>query len=233
VPFWCLREAAGAAGAEQVSGVLFDLGVSSRQIDDPERGFSYRQDGPLDMRMGPDAKQTAADVVNGYSEPDLLRVLREYGEERQAGRIVRALSRRRQDSPLLRTDDLRQVVVEATTGPHPQKCLARVFQAVRIEVNGELALLGSSLEQAADLLVPGGRVVVLSYHSLEDRIVKNVFRNRVKGCTCPPDFPVCRCGFVPTLRLVTRRSMRAQEAEVAKNPRSRSASLRAAGRLPS
>jgi len=231
MPFWRLQEAMDLAGLTRVHGVLFDLGLSSRQIDDAQRGFSYEQDGPLDMRMGPDAEQTAADVVNGSDEADLIRILRSYGEERQAQQIVRSICRRRLSSPIERTGELRQIVTEATPGPHLQKRLARVFQAIRIAVNGELDRLEESLDAAADVLLPGGRLAVLSYHSLEDRIVKLVFRSRVKGCTCPPDLPICRCGRTPSLKVITPKGVRATPLEVSRNPRARSATLRVAERL--
>jgi 16S rRNA (cytosine1402-N4)-methyltransferase len=213
------------------SGVLFDLGVSSMQLDDPERGFSYRGDGPLDMRADRRQSTTAADVVNGYDEGSLARVLARHGEERFAGRIARAVVAAR---PLSTTGQLAEIVRDAIPAParrrggHPAK---RTFQAIRIEVNGELATLGAAIDRAIDLLVPGGRCVVLAYHSGEDRIVKDRFAEAVTGgCVCPPRLP-CVCGAVPRVRLVWRGAHRPGPAELAANPRSESARLRAAEKL--
>jgi len=214
-----------------VSGVLFDLGVSSMQLDDPERGFSYRGDGPLDMRADRRQSTTAADVVNRYDEVSLARVLARHGEERFARRIARAVVAAR---PLTTTGQLADVVREAIPAParrrggHPAK---RTFQAIRIEVNGELTTLGVTLDRAIDLLVPGGRCVVLAYHSGEDRIVKDRFvEAETGGCICPPQLP-CVCGAVPRVRLVWRGAHRPSPAELAANPRSESARLRAAEKL--
>jgi 16S rRNA (cytosine1402-N4)-methyltransferase len=214
-----------------VSGILFDLGVSSMQLDDPERGFSYRGDGPLDMRADRRQSTTAADVVNGYDELALARILARHGEERFARRIARAIVAAR---PLSTTGRLAEVVRDAIPAParrrggHPAK---RTFQAIRIEVNGELVSLGATIDRAIDLLVPGGRCAVLAYHSGEDRIVKARFADAVTGgCICPPDLP-CVCGAVPRVRLVWRGSHRPGEAELAANPRSESARLRAAEKL--
>ncbi len=214
-----------------VSGVLFDLGVSSMQLDDPGRGFSYRGDGPLDMRADRRQPTTAADVVNGYDVAALARVLARHGEERFAGRVARAIVAAR---PVSTTGQLAEVVRDAIPAParrrggHPAK---RTFQAIRIEVNGELATLGATIDRAIDLLVPGGRCVVLAYHSGEDRIVKDRFAEAVTGgCVCPPRLP-CVCGAVPRVRLVWRGSHRPGPAELAANPRSESARLRAAEKL--
>ena len=214
-----------------VSGVLFDLGVSSMQLDQPDRGFSYRGDGPLDMRADRRQATTAADVVNGYDERSLARVIARHGEERFAGRIARAIVAAR---PLSTTDQLAEVVRDAIPAParrrggHPAK---RTFQAIRIEVNGELVTLGAAIDRALDLLVPGGRCAVLAYHSGEDRIVKDRFNQAVTGgCTCPPNLP-CVCGAVPRARLVWRGAHRPGPAELATNPRSESARLRAAEKL--
>ncbi|CAA9271896.1 MAG: 16S rRNA (cytosine(1402)-N(4))-methyltransferase [uncultured Acidimicrobiales bacterium] len=222
---------AGLGRAGGVSGVLFDLGVSSMQLDDPERGFSYRGEGPLDMRADRRQPTTAADIVNGYDEVSLARVLARHGEERFARRIARAIVAAR---PLATTGQLADVVREAIPAParrrggHPAK---RTFQAIRIEVNGELATLGATLDRALDLLVPGGRCVVLAYHSGEDRIVKDRFGEAVTGgCVCPPQLP-CVCGAVPRARLVWRGAHRPGPAELAANPRSESARLRAAEKL--
>lgn len=218
-------------GHAAVSAVLFDLGVSSMQLDDPERGFSYRGDGPLDMRADRRQRLTAADVVNGYDEADLRRVLAIHGEERFAGRIARAIVAAR---PLVTTGQLADVVRDAIPAParrrggHPAK---RSFQAIRIEVNGELATLAETVDTAIDLLVPGGRCAVLAYHSGEDRIVKARFTDAATGgCTCPPGLP-CACGAVPRARLVWRGAHRPGPAELAANPRSESARLRVAEKL--
>jgi 16S rRNA (cytosine1402-N4)-methyltransferase len=226
-----LEDVVAALALDGVSGVLFDLGVSSMQLDDPERGFSYRGDGPLDMRADRRQSMTAADVVNGYDEVSLARVLARHGEERFARRIARAIVAAR---PLTTTGRLADVVREAIPAParrrggHPAK---RTFQAIRIEVNGELTTLGATLDRAIDLLVPGGRCVVLAYHSGEDRIVKDRFvEAETGGCTCPPRLP-CACGAVPRVRLVWRGAHRPTPAELAANPRSESARLRAAEKL--
>lgn len=215
-----------------VSGVLFDLGVSSPQLDRAERGFSYRGDAALDMRMDPEQRRTAADVVNTIDERDLVAILRDNGEGRLAGRIARALVRAR---PLHTTGQLVEVVRDAIpaparrTGGHPAK---RVFQALRIEVNDELRVLPVAVDAAVDVLAPGGRIVVLSYHSGEDRLVKQRLAHAATGgCTCPPALP-CVCGAVPTVRLLNRGARKPTVAEVRGNPRAESARLRAAERLP-
>jgi 16S rRNA (cytosine1402-N4)-methyltransferase len=216
---------------EPIAGVVFDLGVSSMQLDDAGRGFSYRGDGPLDMRADRRQPLTAADVVNGYDEADLARVLAGHGEERFARRIAKAIVAAR---PLTTTAQLAELVRDAIPAParrrggHPAK---RTFQALRIEVNGELVTLGETIDAALDLLVAGGRCVVLAYHSGEDRIVKERFvAAETGGCTCPPQLP-CVCGAVPTVRLVWRGAHRPGPAELAANPRSESARLRAAEKL--
>jgi 16S rRNA (cytosine1402-N4)-methyltransferase len=228
--FDALDEVLDSAGIETVAAILLDLGISSMHVDEPERGFSYRQDGPLDMRMGPDAPRTAADVVNGYDEAELARVLRVLGEERFAGRIARAVVAAR---PITRTTELAALVRDAIpaatrrTGGHPA---TRTFQALRIEVNGELEALERVLPAAIDRLGPDGVIVVLAYHSLEDRLVKRAFTDAAKGCNCPPDLPVCACGRVPLVDLLVRRPERASDEEIAKNPRASAVRLRAARR---
>jgi len=226
-----LREVAGEEGLEALSGVLFDLGVSSPQLDRAERGFSHRGEGPLDMRMDPDDERSAADVVNGLPEAELARLLRTYGDERHAGRIARAIVAAR---PLRTTAELAEVVRDAIPAParrrggHPAR---RTFQAVRIEVNAELAVLPGALDAAVDLLAPGGRCVVLAYHSGEDRIVKDRFRQAATGgCTCPPGLP-CTCGAEPRVRLLKRGAWKPSAGEVAANPRAGSARLRAVEKL--
>jgi 16S rRNA (cytosine1402-N4)-methyltransferase len=208
--------------------VLLDLGVSSMQLDLPERGFSYSVDAPLDMRMDPSAELDAADLVNGASERDLADIFRRYGEERYARQIARAIVRRR---PLATTFELVDAIRSAIPRPqsfgdgHPAK---RVFQALRIAVNDELGALERALPAAFAMLRPGGRLAAISFHSLEDRIVKEFMREGERGCTCPPDFPICVCGKEPVLRAVSRRPIRPGGDEVAHNPRSASARLRVA-----
>jgi 16S rRNA (cytosine1402-N4)-methyltransferase len=218
-------------GIASVRGVLFDLGVSSPQLDEASRGFSFRNDGPLDMRMDPGQELSAATVVNEYPEADLVRVIRDYGEERFATRVARSIIRNR---PVAKTGDLAEIVKAAIpaatrrTGGHPAR---RTFQAIRIEVNRELDALERALPEAIDALEPGGRVAVISYHSLEDRIVKRTFAEAANGCTCPPDFPVCVCGAEAQIRILTRRPVRPPAEESERNPRASSARLRVAERL--
>jgi 16S rRNA (cytosine1402-N4)-methyltransferase len=229
-PFWELKGILRSRGVAAVCGVLFDLGVSSHQIDTAQRGFSFQEDGPLDMRMGPDATRTAEDVVNGYDRDALVRIFRTYGEERASRRIAEAICRRRAEAPIRRTRELSRIVREAAGGSHPQKALARIYQAIRIEVNDELGRLEEALTSAIDVLSAGGRLAVLSYHSLEDRAVKQTFAEAARGCICPPDMPVCGCGRKPALKVLTRRGVKAGPEEVARNPRARSATLRVAER---
>ena len=222
----------------QVDGVdcfLFDLGVSSPQLDIPERGFSYHEDAPLDMRMSPGNNTlTAAEVINTYDEADLARILRAFGDERHASRIAREVVRRRAKAPIETTLELVDAVKAAIPaadrrhGGHPAR---KTFQALRIEVNHELDVLERGLRAAVRWLNPGGRIFVISYHSLEDRITKHVFSELSRGCTCPPDLPVCVCGNVPALRVRTRRPLVATDEEVRLNPRARSAKARVAERL--
>ena len=222
----------------EVPGVdcfLFDLGVSSPQLDIPERGFSYHEDAPLDMRMNSgNHTLTAAEVVNTYNEADLTRILRVYGDERFASRIARRIVERRSKAPVETTLQLVEIVKEAIPaaarrhGGHPAR---KTFQALRIEVNHELDVLDRGLRAAVRWANPGGRICVISYHSLEDRIVKHVFSELSQGCTCPPDLPVCVCGHVPIVNVRTRRPLVASDEEVAANPRSRSALMRVAVKL--
>jgi 16S rRNA (cytosine1402-N4)-methyltransferase len=211
--------------------ILLDVGVSSMQIDRPERGFSYATDAPLDMRMDPSGEVTAATIVNTWDERRLTTIFRRYGEERYAGPIARAIVRRRAERAFFRTGDLVDVVKTSIPTParfgegHPAK---RVFQALRIAVNDELGQLEAALPAAVEMLRPGGRLAVISFHSLEDRIVKQFMVARAKGCTCPPDFPVCACGKEPELRLLTRKPVRPSAAELDANPRATSARLRVA-----
>ena len=220
-----------AGNGVRADGILLDLGVSSMQLDRPERGFSYAADAPLDMRMDPSADLTAADVVNETNEWELADIFRRYGEERYARQIARAIVRRRSKQPFERTGDLVEVIKQAMPAParfgegHPAK---RVFQALRIEVNDELGALERALPAALEMLRPHGHLAVISFHSLEDRIVKRFLRDGEHGCTCPPDFPVCACGATPTLRAIPRRAIRPAAAEIARNPRSASARMRVA-----
>jgi 16S rRNA (cytosine1402-N4)-methyltransferase len=211
--------------------ILLDLGVSSMQLDQPQRGFSYAVDAPLDMRMDPSADMTAADYVNELSERDLELVFKRYGEERYARSIAREIGRRRKQHPFERTGELVDAIKAAIPAParfgdgHPAR---RVFQALRIAVNDELGQLDDALPAAVDMLRPGGRLAVISFHSLEDRIVKRYFRDEQKGCICPPDFPVCACGREPVVRVLTPRAVRPTARETAANPRAASARLRVA-----
>jgi 16S rRNA (cytosine1402-N4)-methyltransferase len=226
-----LSEVMRDEGFDEASGVLFDLGVSSPQLDRPERGFSYRDDGPLDMRMDRTQPRTAATVVNEYDEERLAEVIASYGDERFAGRVARAIVAAR---PLRTTGELADVVrraIPAATrrrGGHPAR---RTFQAIRLEVNDELRVLPDALDRAIDVLAPGGRCAVLAYHSGEDRIVKAAFRRAATGgCTCPPDLP-CTCGAEPTVRLLKRGAWKPSDDEIERNPRAESARLRAVQRL--
>ncbi len=215
-------------GIEKIDGMLLDIGVSSHQLDEGERGFSYQQDAPLDMRMNPDKPFSAYDVINGYNEEELNRVIFTYGEERWAKRIAQFIVKERQDRPIESTGRLVEVIKKAVPkgarkdGPHPAK---RTFQAIRIEVNGELDVLQQAIDAAAGRLAPGGRLCIITFHSLEDRIVKEAFR-RLDPCVCPPEFPVCVCGKKPFGRVLTRKPILPGKEELEQNPRARSAKLR-------
>jgi 16S rRNA (cytosine1402-N4)-methyltransferase len=215
-----------AANDVEASVLLIDLGVSSMQLDRPERGFSYAHDAPLDMRMDPSAELSAREIVNEWDERELAQIFRRYGEERYARQIARAIVARR---PLETTAELVDVIRSAIPAParfgegHPAK---RVFQALRIAVNDELGAIERALPAALEMLRPGGRLAVISFHSLEDRIVKNFLREAERGCTCPPDFPICVCGQKPVMRALSRKPIRPSADEVARNPRSASARLR-------
>jgi 16S rRNA (cytosine1402-N4)-methyltransferase len=223
-----------AENGVRADAVLLDLGVSSMQLDRPERGFSYAVDAPLDMRMDPSAEYSARELVNETGERELAKIFQTYGEERYARQIARAIARRRGKQPYETTGELVETIKASIPAParfgegHPAK---RVFQALRIEVNDELGSLERALPAALELLKPEGRLAVISFHSLEDRIVKRFLRNAEHGCTCPPDFPVCACGAKPTLRATPRRAIRPSAAEVARNPRSQSARLRVATKV--
>ena len=218
-----------AENGVRADAILLDLGVSSMQLDRPERGFSYAADAPLDMRMDPSADYSARELVNEADARELERIFRRYGEERFARQIARAIVRRRRRQPFERTGDLVDTIKAAIPAParfgegHPAK---RVFQALRIAVNDELDALEETLPAALDMLRPGGRVAVISFHSLEDRIVKHTFREWARGCTCPPEFPICVCGHEPELRVLTPKPIRPSAREAALNPRATSARLR-------
>lgn len=220
-------------GWQAVDGVLLDLGVSSMQVDTAERGFSFLKEAPLDMRFGPGVPQTAADLVNYLAEAELADLIYRYGEERRAYQVARAIVRAR---PLQTTTELAQVVTRAVTAGKPTRSgihpATRTFQALRIAVNGELEALESVLPQAVRVLHPGGRLAVISFHSLEDRMVKQFMRHEATDCICPPRQPVCTCGHKATLREIYRQPLYPQESEVAENPRARSARLRVAEKLP-
>ncbi len=222
-----------ATNGVKADAVLLDLGLSSMQVDRPERGFSYATDAPLDMRMDPSDEESAADVVNTWDARELEIIFRRYGEERYARQIARGIVRRRREQPITRTGELVDVIRASIPAParfgegHPAK---RVFQALRIEVNHELDSLEAGLPAALEMLRPGGRLAVISFHSLEDRIVKRFLRDRAKGCTCPPELPVCVCGHEPELRILTRKPMRPSSREIDRNPRAAPARLRAAVR---
>ena len=216
-------------GIGGLDGVILDLGVSSWQLDSAERGFSYMKDAPLDMRMDRSAGESAYEVVNGYTESELVRILREYGEEKIAGRIAVRIVREREKAPIRTTLQLAELVAgcyPAATRHKFGNPAKRTFQAIRIEVNGELEGLSEAVTALARRLVPGGRMAVITFHSLEDRIVKNAFRQMSLSCTCPPDFPVCVCGKVKEVELVNSKPITASAAELRENPRAESAKLR-------
>ncbi len=215
----------------QVDGILLDLGVSSHQIDMGERGFSFMISGPLDMRMSVLTKTTAEEIVNNYSESELERIFREFGEERMARPVAKAIVRERGNSQIRTTQQLVKIIEPLLPFQHRIKSLARIFQAIRIAVNQELENLQSFLNQSLDWLKSGGRLVIIAYHSLEDRLVKEFFAMQTNPCQCPPDLPVCACGKQPTVRVLTKKIIRPTEHEIKSNPRSRSAKLRAAEKI--
>lgn len=229
-----IKAALEGAGIGQIDGLLFDLGVSSWQLDNPERGFSYMNDAPLDMRMDRQAPLTAFDVVNGYDQARLREIFFRYGEERYAQRVAGAIAQARGQKPIETTLELADIIRGAMPAAarrekqHPAK---RCFQAIRIEVNGELSAAERAVSHGIDLLAPGGRIAVISFHSLEDRIVKQIFADRARGCTCPKEFPVCVCGKTPEIRLTPKGVITAGQQELEENPRARSAKLRVAEKL--
>jgi len=227
--FFDMRALLAEIGINEVSGVLLDLGVSSHQLDKHERGFSYKNDAPLDMRMDQGATLSARDVVNRYPEEELARVIWTYGEERFSRRIAERICRAREQSPIETTLQLAQIVREAIPAKYrnePQHPARRTFQALRIEVNGELRGLEQAVEEACDLLQKGGRLCIITFHSLEDRIVKQAFRRFENPCTCAPSAPICNCGKVPKAKVLTKKPLTASEEEEARNSRSTSAKLR-------
>ncbi len=219
---------------DKIDGAVLDLGVSSFQLDNAERGFSYMQDAPLDMRMNADDSFTAEDLLNTYSEKEIARIIKEYGEERWAARIAAFIVKARAQAPLTSTGQLVDIIKAAVPasarreGPHPAK---RTFQAIRIEVNDELGQLKKAVEEFCDVLAPGGRLAIITFHSLEDRIVKEIFARRVHPCTCPPEFPVCVGGKTPDIKKITGKPLTAGKEELLNNPRARSAKLRVAEKL--
>lgn len=221
-------------GIERVNGILLDLGVSSHQFNTPDRGFGFSLDAPLDMRMDQENGLTAFDIVNSSPEEELKKIIKDYGEEMMPGRIVRAISERRKLSPIRTTGELAAIIAGALPGHLKKKRIhpaTKTFQALRIAVNNELANLHNAIENGIDMLEEGGRFSVISFHSLEDRMVKNLFRSWEKGCICPPDFPVCCCNRKSKLKVPVRRAVMPEDAEIASNPRARSARLRTAIRI--
>ena len=216
---------------QKFDGLLLDLGVSSYQLDEAERGFSYMNDGKLDMRMNQNDSFTAYDVVNGYSEAKLTEIITDYGEENWANRIAKFIVQERAEKPLETTFELVDVIKKAIPaaarkdGPHPAK---RTFQAIRIEVNNELRIIEQTIEAAVSRLNKGGRIAIITFHSLEDRIVKNAYKKLAQGCTCPPEFPVCICGGKAKIKIITKKPIVPSDDEVENNPRARSAKLRVA-----
>lgn len=227
--FFEIKDVLDELGIQKINGAVLDLGVSSHQLDTAERGFSYQHDAPLDMRMNRQDSFSAKDVVNTYSEEQLADIIFKYGEDRWAKRIAEFIVREREKEEIVTTGRLVEVIKKAVPkgarqdGPHPAK---RTFQAIRIEVNGELAGLEQAIRDFIDVLAPGGRLSVITFHSLEDRIVKNVYAEAAKGCTCPPELPVCICGKKPQGKVITRKAISASDEELDLNPRARSAHLR-------
>lgn len=228
-----LKQALQEAGIHEVDGFVFDLGVSSHQLDTAERGFSYMQDGPLDMRMNQSGALTAETIVNTYSSEELYRIIWDYGEERWAKRIVQFILEAREEEPITSTSQLVDIIKRAIPakarqeGPHPAK---RTFQALRIEVNQELQILHDAFVDAVFMLKPKGRIAVITFHSLEDRITKQTFKELAQGCTCPPSLPMCVCHHVPTVK-AKNKAIEPSQREVEENPRARSAKLRVAVKL--
>lgn len=221
-------------GIKALDGILLDLGVSSHQLDTPERGFSYMHDAPLDMRMDRMAPLDAAYVVNNYEKSELIRIIRDYGEEKFAGKIAEKICKRREERPIERTGELVEIIKSAFPDGgrylkhHPAM---RTFQAIRIEVNGELEIIAKTVKDAVNLLAPGGRLAIITFHSLEDRAVKEAFAQLAQGCTCPRDFPVCVCGNKPKIKIISKKPIVSSPEELKENPRAHSAKLRVAEKL--
>ena len=221
-------------GIDALDGILLDLGVSSHQLDTPERGFSYMHDAPLDMRMDRTAPLDAAFIVNNYERNELVRIIRDYGEEKFAAKIADKICKRREEKPIERTGELVEIIKSAFPDGgrylkhHPAM---RTFQAIRIEVNGELEIISRTVKDAVNLLAPGGRLAIITFHSLEDRAVKEAFAELAQGCTCPRDFPVCVCGNKPKIKIVSKKPIVSSEEELKENPRAHSAKLRVAEKL--
>lgn len=229
-----MRQLVSQAGYRKVDGILLDLGVSSHQLDEVERGFSYMKDAPLDMRMDTGQPVTARDIVNRYPKEELARIIKEYGEERWASRIASFIVEQREKGPIETTGQLVDIIKSAIPaaarrkGPHPAK---RTFQALRIEVNNELGILDKAIKEGIEILNRSGRFCIISFHSLEDRAVKDAFRELEKPCICPREFPVCNCGRQPTIKVVTKKPVVPGQKEIEQNPRARSARLRVAEKL--
>lgn len=219
---------------EKVDAIVADLGISSDQLDDARRGLSFQQDAPLDMRLDRSRSLTAAEVVNSYSEEDLKKIIREYGDEKFASRIASAIAKARNEAPIKDTKQLAKLIVDAVPEMYRRGRIhpaTKTFQALRIEVNGELDAIKAFIPEAIEKLAPKGRLAIISFHSGEDSIVKNMLREYARGCICPPEMPVCVCGIKPKVKLITRKPMFPSEEEIARNPRSRSAKLRVAEKL--
>ncbi len=233
--FMNLGAALDSLGIDKIDGVMWDLGVSSHQLDDGERGFSYSKEAPLDMRMDREQSITAYDVVNSYTDDEIARVLRDYGEEKFASKIARDIVAARETKPIETTIELAELVTEsipaAVRKKEKQNPARRTFQAIRIEVNGELDAIEPSITTAVERLNPGGRLAVITFHSLEDRIVKDCFKKLSEGCTCPPEFPVCVCGKKPKINIISKKPILPSPEEEEENPRSRSAKLRIAEKV--
>lgn len=229
-----LSDVCREAGVDSIDGLLLDLGVSSYQLDTAERGFSYMKDAPLDMRMDDRASRNAYDVVNGYTAEELKKIIYDFGEERFAPKIVSEILKSRENAPIKSTGELADIVKHSVP-PFARKeelnSVKRVFQAIRIEVNRELDVIAPAIESAVRLMKPGGRIVIITFHSLEDRIVKQTFASLAAGCTCPKDFPVCVCGNKPKIKIITKKPILPTEKELLENSRSRSAKLRVAEKL--
>jgi 16S rRNA (cytosine1402-N4)-methyltransferase len=226
-----LEQVAEVLQGEAVDGFLIDLGASSHQFDSAQRGFSFMHDGPLDMRMGAECRLTAEELINSYSRQELAAVFRKFGELRQSAAAAKAICAAREKERIDSTGKLRRVLTTVFSGKDVNSLLARAYQAIRIEINGELEQLLNVLPGALDYLSPGGRLVVISYHSLEDRIVKRSFNQWARGCICPPGLPACVCGKKPSIRLLTKKAVKASPEEIKNNSRARSARLRAAEKI--